>query len=76
MSLENLLLVDEGNIVKIIDLGLALRIPQTADGRAVPLLPQGPCGKQRYMPPEVLMSSAAFDGFAVDIWACGVMLFM
>lgn len=69
-------MLDEGNVVKFVDFGLALRIPQAADGRARPLLPQGPCGKQHYISPEVLTSSAGFDGFAVDVWACGVMLFM
>ncbi|CAN0531716.1 unnamed protein product [Scytosiphon promiscuus] len=39
-------------------------------------MPQGPCGKQLYISPEVLTSSSGFDGFAVDVWACGVMLFM
>lgn len=75
VSLENLLLA-EGNIVKLVDFGLALRIPQTPDGMARPLPPQGPCGKQFYMPPEVLASSSGYDGFAVDVWACGVMLFV
>lgn len=74
VSLENLLL--EGNVVKIIDLGLALKVPQFADGSAVPLPPQGACGKQFYMSPEVLTSSGEFDGFAVDVWACGIMLFV
>lgn len=68
--------MDEGKRIKLIDFGLALRIPQTADGRARALLPQGPCGKQLYISPEVLTSSSGFDGFAVDVWACGVMLFM
>lgn len=75
LSLENVLM-DEGKRIKLIDFGLALRIPQTADGRARALLPQGPCGKQLYISPEVLTSSSGFDGFAVDVWACGVMLFM
>lgn len=65
----------EGNIVKLVDFGLALRIPQTDDGAARKLPPQGACGKPYYMSPEVLASSSEFDGFAVDVWACGVMLF-
>lgn len=66
----------EGGVVKLVDFGLALRIPQTDDGEARPLPPQGECGKQYYMSPEVLASSSEFDGFAVDVWACGVMLFV
>ncbi|CAM9696978.1 unnamed protein product [Ectocarpus sp. 4 AP-2014] len=77
VSLENLLL-DEGNTVKLVDFGLALRIPQNPDGGARVLLPQGPCGKPFYIAPEVLSSSVSsgFDGFAVDVWACGVLLFV
>ncbi|CAN0401841.1 unnamed protein product, partial [Ascophyllum nodosum] len=75
VSLENLLL-DEANRVKLIDFGLALRIPQTADGRARVLPPQGACGKQNYISPEVLMNAGSFDGFAVDVWACGVLFFI
>lgn len=75
VSLENLLLA-EGGVLKLVDFGMALRIPQTADGRAVVLPPLGPCGKPYYSAPEVLASSSGFDGFAVDVWACGVVLFM
>lgn len=76
VSLENLMLA-EGDVVKLVDFGLALRIPQAADGSAKPLPAQGRCGKQYYMSPEVLApNSAGFDGFAVDVWACGIVLFM
>ncbi|CAM9900645.1 unnamed protein product, partial [Scytosiphon promiscuus] len=75
VSLENLLLGEEG-VVKLVDFGLAIRIPQTPDGRAVVLPPQGPCGKPYYTAPEVLASSNGFDGFAVDVWACGIVLFI
>eukprot|EP00752_Nemacystus_decipiens_P001930 g1859.t1 len=75
VSLENFMLAEE-NMVKLVDFGLALRIPQTDDGEARTLPPQGECGKQYYMSPEVLASSGEFDGFAVDVWACGVMLFV
>eukprot|EP00752_Nemacystus_decipiens_P011255 g10003.t1 len=76
VSLENLLLA-EGGVVKVVDFGLALRIPQAADGAAKVIPPQGRCGKQYYMSPEVLAPSpAGFDGFAVDVWACGIALFI
>lgn len=69
-------MLDEDNRLKIIDFGLALRIPQGPDGRARALPPQGLCGKISYMSPEVSINSGDFDGFAVDAWACGIMLFM
>ena len=28
------------------------------------------------MPPEVLLNDRPFDGFAIDVWACGVILFI
>ncbi|CAM9220693.1 unnamed protein product, partial [Hapterophycus canaliculatus] len=65
-----------GGVVKLVDFGLALRIPQNADGRARVLPSQGPCGKPYYTAPEVLANSSGFDGFAVDVWACGIVLFI
>jgi serine/threonine protein kinase len=38
--------------------------------------PQGTCGKWIYMSPEVFQNADAFDGFAVDMWAAGVILFL
>ena len=70
MSLENILLDNNGR-AKIIDFGMARA------GNPVP--PTGPCGKMCYMAPEVVMSATsnrAYDGFKVDVWACGIVLFM
>lgn len=69
-------MLDAEGVLKIIDFGLALRVPQGADGEALPLSPQEVCGKRFYMAPEVMSRSGTFDGFAVDVWACGVMLFV
>ncbi len=33
------------------------------------------CGTPNYMAPE-LIKKEEYDGFATDIWACGVVLFM
>jgi serine/threonine protein kinase len=38
--------------------------------------PQGTCGKWIYMSPEIHNNKDAFDGFAVDMWAAGVILFL
>lgn len=42
----------------------------------VMLLPQGICGKENYVAPEILANSDPFDGMLVDNWALGVLLFM
>jgi serine/threonine protein kinase len=40
------------------------------------LLPQGNCGKENYVAPEILCNERPFDGMVVDNWALGVVLFM
>jgi serine/threonine protein kinase len=40
------------------------------------LRPQGTCGKWIYMSPEIVRNRDPFDGFAVDMWAAGVILFL
>ena len=32
------------------------------------------CGKPNYILPEILRSEELFDGFAIDLWASGVIL--
>lgn len=38
--------------------------------------PQGVCGKHNYMSPEIFANTAAFDGFSIDLWAAGVILYI
>jgi serine/threonine protein kinase len=38
--------------------------------------PQGTCGKWIYMSPEIYRDREPFDGYAVDVWAAGVILFL
>ena len=38
--------------------------------------PQGTCGKWIYMSPEIYKNVEPFDGYAVDMWAAGVILFL
>ena len=84
ISLENIL-VDQMTKAAIIDLGMCLRVPFGTDNGDVAdvtsgtlrrlMTPQGRCGKPNYISPEVYRDREAFDGFAIDIWACGVLLF-
>jgi len=85
LSLENIL-VDQHSRCVVIDMGMCLRVPYAADDGTVTdvsagtlrhlILPQGQCGKPNYISPEVLANTDAFDGFAIDLWAAGVILFI
>jgi len=57
-------------------LATALRIP-TVQGTGTPHMiePQPPCASNpQFVAPE-LLKNEAFDGYAVDLWAAGVMLY-
>jgi serine/threonine protein kinase len=86
MSLENIL-VDEYKTSVVIDLGMCLKVPYddgvngdvsdvTAGTLRRLITPHVPCGKPNYISPEVLKSSDPFDGFAIDLWASAVILFI
>ncbi|KAL7543524.1 hypothetical protein ACHAXR_012814 [Thalassiosira sp. AJA248-18] len=87
LSLENILV--DVNHCLIIDMGMCLRVPYHCpgepDGRAVDvehgtdrrlIVPMGTCGKRNYMSPEIYANRDNFDGFAVDLWAAGVILYI
>ena len=86
LSLENVL-VDDDNCL-IIDMGMCLRVPYDTGShnseivdvthglRRRLLKPQGVCGKHNYMSPEVYNNTENFDGFAIDLWAAGVILYI
>jgi len=62
---ENLLL--DGNFeLKICDFGLAKTMSEVLYTE---------CGTKGYMAPELFGNTKGYDGFAVDVWACGVILF-
>eukprot|EP00541_Cyclophora_tenuis_P005719 CAMPEP_0116542362 /NCGR_PEP_ID=MMETSP0397-20121206/978_1 /TAXON_ID=216820 /ORGANISM="Cyclophora tenuis, Strain ECT3854" /LENGTH=452 /DNA_ID=CAMNT_0004066371 /DNA_START=1 /DNA_END=1359 /DNA_ORIENTATION=+ len=90
ISLENLMIDDENDELKIIDMGMCLRVPyvdldneasdrvtDVSDGTERLLMKsQGQGGKLMYMAPEVVAREDVFDGFAIDLWAAGVVLFV
>ncbi|GMI14376.1 hypothetical protein TrVE_jg11255 [Triparma verrucosa] len=85
MSLENMMVHNSSAL--IIDMGMCLRIPYLDSGGNIVsgvssgavrrcLLKAGRgCGKPNYMSPEIV-AEKPFDGFSIDLWACGVMLFI
>ena len=86
LCMENMM-VDEHDNIKIIDLGLCLRVPYADPNnrnlvtdvsansvrRLIKCCGQG--GNWEYMAPEVSMQHESFDGFAIDLWAVGIVLF-
>ncbi|PKU71358.1 CBL-interacting serine/threonine-protein kinase 11 [Dendrobium catenatum] len=67
---ENLLLDDSGNL-KVSDFGLSAVAEQIrSDGLFHTL-----CGTPAYVAPEIL-SRKGYEGAKVDIWSCGVILFV
>lgn len=71
LSLESVLL--RGTDCYVAGLGLALRVPMLDDTPSH-LSPQACCGTTLlYLAPEILQN-VPFDGFAVDLWAAGIML--
>jgi serine/threonine protein kinase len=86
LSLENVL-VDRENCL-IIDMGMCLRVPYNDPAREGSITdvtrgtvrrlmkPQGVCGKHNYMSPEIFSNTSPFDGFAIDLWAAGVILYI
>lgn len=89
LSLENVL-VDTDNCI-VIDMGMCLYVPHvdpadrkgrsTVDAtrgtqRRLMIRPQGTCGKSNYMSPEIFSNKAPFDGYSIDVWAAGVILYI
>lgn len=86
LSLENILIHDNNCLV--MDMGMCLRVPYSAlhdkneitdvfnGGIRRLIIPQGSCGKISYISSEVYNNEMAFDGFAIDLWAAGSILYI
>jgi len=78
LSIENIMLHDDRCV--IIDFGMCLKIPVGEDGIRRLIVPQGACGKVRYMTPETFANRVSnrhpVDGPTGDLWAAGVILFV
>ena len=75
LSLENVLVSQDRQLVKIIDFGMSLRFARDADGNPLPFPPIPSCGKEYYAAPEVI-ANVSYAGPEADVWALGVMLFL
>lgn len=87
ICLENLLLDEDDNLV-LIDPGMSLRVPYSdphnygsvsdvsCGGSRLLIKRQGQGGKLLYAPPEIINEHDFVDGFALDMWAVGVILFI
>eukprot|EP00542_Grammatophora_oceanica_P021502 CAMPEP_0194051396 /NCGR_PEP_ID=MMETSP0009_2-20130614/40248_1 /TAXON_ID=210454 /ORGANISM="Grammatophora oceanica, Strain CCMP 410" /LENGTH=412 /DNA_ID=CAMNT_0038698453 /DNA_START=270 /DNA_END=1508 /DNA_ORIENTATION=- len=78
-SFDNLALNGKRNTIPFEKVDNISPINAVRDGRNTPrqmITPQGTCGKWIYMSPEIYKNKDPFDGFAVDIWAAGVILFL
>ncbi|KXS10458.1 Pkinase-domain-containing protein [Gonapodya prolifera JEL478] len=65
---ENILLDSQGNL-KLTDFGLANVFKVNGQARLI----QSPCGTPPYVAPEIYRP---YQGDAVDIWSCGVILYV
>lgn len=71
---ENILVGENGTI--LIDMATSLRVAVSRDGHHFLRSSGRRVGTIRYMAPEIWRGDVFFDGFKVDIWAMGVLLFV
>ena len=71
ISAGNLILDDQRCVV--IDFATNIRLPYNNDQRLLVDNTQR-VGRVHYMAPE-MFNGSPYDGFAVDLWACAIMLF-
>jgi serine/threonine protein kinase len=90
LRMENMMLEKQSDgtmNIRIIDFGLCLRVPYvdpnnrnlvtdvSSDTVRRLIKAQGQGGKWEYMAPEVARRQECFDGFAIDLWTVGILLF-
>jgi serine/threonine protein kinase len=83
LSPENIMIDNQRGL--IIDMGMCLLVPYSSETGDITdssrgiirrmIKPQTQCGKLRYISPEIFLNQEPFDGFAVDIWTAGTVLF-
>ncbi|URE13009.1 CBL-interacting serine threonine-protein kinase 11 [Musa troglodytarum] len=71
---DNLLLDDTGNLI-VSDFGLSALGRSSSEGGNGDHLLSSQCGTRGFKAPEIL-SRQDYDGAKVDIWSCGVILFV
>jgi serine/threonine protein kinase len=74
LSLENIMF-DKAGTVKIIDLGMCVRVPESIHSGPVLQHPQSRRGKPTYVCPEVAHEEV-FNGYAADVWSLGIIIYM
>jgi hypothetical protein len=75
ISLENILLCQNGTTPYFIDFGMCLRQPiSPTTGQSALLPPMQAKGKKSYMAPEIVAESPV-NGSRADIWSLGIVLF-
>lgn len=75
MKLENVMLcAEDPHAVKLVDFGLAVQVPQNADGSLQATLFYDRVGSKSYRAPEIL-ANAGYLGPPVDVWALGITIF-
>jgi len=75
IKLENVMLcAEDPHAVKLVDFGLAVQVPQNADGSLHATLFYDRVGSKSYRAPEIL-ANAGYLGPPVDVWALGITIF-
>jgi len=76
VKLENVMLcAEDPNALKLIDFGLAVSLPLSADGSVAPTLLHDNVGSKSWKAPELFFAKEGYHAPPVDAWAYGVLVF-